>query len=177
MVAATPQRGYGYSEAKLAADRYEVSYATPVLDLPAEGEARASVLEKEKRRAWDMALWRAAKLALAGGFSQLSLGPSRGDADVKVTTRYRPMAPNVYGPGGMIYPQWIYNPLVSYYGAPGIGPYWAYDDPFAEGPEVVVSGKITARLTASFARKPSPGSLDAKATEERLAAAYGAGAY
>jgi hypothetical protein len=177
MVAATPQSGFGYSETRLAPDRYEVSYVTPALNLPAEGTARAGELEREKRRAYDLALWRAAQLALAGGFSRLSVGPGRRDADVEVTTRYQPAVPNVYGPGGMIYPQWIYNPMVSYYGAPGIGPYWAYDDPFAEGPQVSAKGKVTARLAASFADRPSPGSLDAKATAERLAAEYGASAY
>ena len=177
MVAATPQSGFGYSETKLAPGRYEVSYVTPALSLPADSKARASALEKEARRAYDLALWRAAQLALAGGFTQLSIGPSHRDEDVKVTTRYQPTAPGVYGPGGMIYPQWIYNPLVNYYGLPGIGPYWAYDDPFAEGPDISARGRITARLEARFSSKPSPGSLDAKATEERLAAEYGASAY
>ena len=164
MVAATPQSGFGYSETKLASDRYEVSYVTPALSLPADGKARASALEKEARRAYDLALWRAAQLALAGGFTELTIGPTHRDEDVKVTTRYQPTAPGVYGPGGMIYPQWIYNPLVNYYGLPGIGPYWAYDDPFAEGPDISARGRITARLEARFAREPSPGSLDAKAT-------------
>jgi hypothetical protein len=177
MVAATPQSAFGYSETKLAPDRYEVSYVTPALSLPADSKARASALEKEGRRAYDLALWRAAQLALAGGFTQLSIGPSHRDEDVKVTTRYQPTAPGVYGPGGMIYPQWIYNPLINYYGLPGIGPYWAYDDPFAEGPDISVHGRITARLEARFAREPSPGSLDAKATEKRLASEYGASAY
>ena len=177
MVAATPQSGFGYSETKLAPGRYEVSYVTPALSLPADSKARASALEKEARRAYDLALWRAAQLALAGGFAQLTLGPTHRDDDVKVTTRYQPTAPGVYGPGGMIYPQWIYNPLVNYYGLPGIGPYWAYEDPFAEGPDISAHGRITARLEARFSSKPSPGSLDAKATEERLAAEYGASAY
>ena len=177
MVAATPQSGFGYSETKLAPDRYEVSYVTPALSLPADSKARASALEKEGRRAYDLALWRAAQLALAGGFTQLSIGPSHRDEDVKVTTRYQPTAPGVYGPGGMIYPQWIYNPLVNYYGLPGIGPYWAYDDPFAEGPDISARGRITARLEARFAHQAYPGSLDAKATESRLAAEYGASAY
>ena len=177
MVAATPQSGFGYSETKLASDRYEVSYVTPALSLPADGKARASALEKEARRAYDLALWRAAQLALAGGFTELTIGPTHRDEDVKVTTRYQPTAPGVYGPGGMIYPQWIYNPLVNYYGLPGIGPYWAYEDPFAEGPDITARGRITARLEARFAREPSPGSLDAKATEKRLASEYGASAY
>ena len=177
MVAATPQSGFGYSETKLASDRYEVSYVTPALSLPADGKARASALEKEARRAYDLALWRAAQLALAGGFTELTIGPTHRDEDVKVTTRYQPTAPGVYGPGGMIYPQWIYNPLVNYYGLPGIGPYWAYDDPFAEGPDISARGRITARLEARFAHRASPGSLDAKATEARLAAEYGASFY
>ena len=41
MVAATPQSGFGYSETKLAPDRYEVSYVTPALSLPADSKARA----------------------------------------------------------------------------------------------------------------------------------------
>ena len=177
MVAATPQSGFGFSETKLAPDRYEVRYVTPALSLPADSKARASALEKEGQRAYDLALWRAAQLALAGGFSQLSIGPSHRDQDVKLTTRYQPTAPGVYGPGGMIYPQWIYNPLVNYYGLPGIGPYWAYEDPFAEGPDITARGRITARLEARLAHRASPGSLDAKATESRLAAEYGASFY
>ena len=144
---------------------------------PAGRQQGARALEKEGQRAYDLALWRAAQLALAGGFSQLSIGPSHRDQDVKLTTRYQPTAPGVYGPGGMIYPQWVYNPLVNYYGLPGIGPYWAYEDPFAEGPDITARGRIKARLEARFAYRASPGSLDAKATESRLAAEYGASAY
>ena len=75
MVAATPASGFGYSDTKLAPDRYEVRYATPAVVLPADAKARASAVEKEKQRAYDLALWHAAQLALAGGFSQISIGP------------------------------------------------------------------------------------------------------
>ena len=177
MVAATPQSGFGYSETKLSPDRYEVRYATPALKLPADSESRASAVEKEKQRAFDLALWHAAEIALAGGFTQLSIGPAHRDADVQVKKLYTPAAPGVFGPGGMIYPQWIYNPMVAYYGAPGIGPYWMYEDPFADQPEVAANGRITARLEVTFARTASPGSLDAAATAHRLAAEYGGSAY
>jgi hypothetical protein len=177
MAAATPASGFGYSDTKLAPDRYEVSYATPALTLPADAKARASAVEKEKQQAFDLALWHAAKIALAGGFTQLSIGPAHRNADVQVKKLYSPAAPGVFGPGGMIYPQWIYNPMVAYYGAPGIGPYWIYEDPFADQPEVAANGRITARLEVTFARTASPGSLDAAATAHRLAAEYGASAY
>jgi hypothetical protein len=177
MVAATPQSGFGYSETKFSPDRYEVRYATPALKLPADSESRASAVEKEKQRAFDLALWHAAEIALAGGFTRLSIGPAHRDADIQVKKLYTPAAPGVFGPGGMIYPQWIYNPMVAYYGAPGIGPYWMYEDPFADQPEVAANGRITARLEVTFARTASPGSLDAAATAHRLAAEYGGSAY
>jgi hypothetical protein len=119
----------------------------------------------------------AAEIAVAGGFTQLSIGPAHRDADLQVKKLYTPAAPGVFGPGGMIYPQWIYNPMVAYYGAPGIGPYWMYEDPFADQPEVVASGRITARLEVTFARTASPGALDAAATARRLAAEYAGSAY
>ena len=177
MVAATPASGVGYGDTRLAPDRYEVRYATPALVLPADAKARVSAVEKEKQRAYDLALWHAAQLALAGGFSQISIGPVHRDADLEVKKLYTPSAPGVFGPGGMIYPQWIYNPMVAYYGAPGIGPYWAYEDPFADQPEIVTKGRITARLEVTFARTASPGSLDAAVTAQRLAAEYAGSAY
>jgi hypothetical protein len=177
MVAATPQSGFGYSETKFSPTRYEVRYATPTLKLPPDAENRASAVEKEKQRAFDLALWHAAEIALAGGFTQLSIGPAHRDAEVQVKKLYTPAAPGVFGPGGMIYPQWIYNPMVAYYGAPGIGPYWMYEDPFADQPEVAASGRITARLEVTFARTASPGSLDAAATARRLTGEYAGSAY
>ena len=177
LAAATPQSGFGYSDTKLAPDRYEVRYATPALSLPADAKARAGAVEKEKQRAYDLALWHAAELALAGGFSQLNIGPAHRDAVVQVKKLYSPVAPGVYGPGGMIYPQWIYNPGVAYYGAPGIGPYWMYEDPFADQPQIAANGRITAKLQVNFARTASPGSLDAAATAQRLAAEYAGAAY
>jgi hypothetical protein len=177
MSAATPASGFGYSDTKLAADRYELRYATPPLDLPADAEARTRAVEKEKQRAYDLAVWRAAQMALAGGFTYLSIGPAHRDADLRVKELYTPTAPGVFGPGGMIYPQWIYNPMVAYYGAPGIGPYWAYEDPFADQPKVVASGRITARLEVTFSRTASPDALDAAATARRLAAEYAGSRY
>jgi Uncharacterized protein conserved in bacteria len=47
LAAATPQSGFGYSDTKLAPDRYEVRYATPVLSLPADEKARAGAVEKK----------------------------------------------------------------------------------------------------------------------------------
>jgi hypothetical protein len=111
MAASTPDSGFGYSDTKLAPDRYEVRYVTPALSLPADAKVRARAVEKEKQRAYDLALWHAAEIALARGFTQLSLGPAHRDADVQVKKLYTPAAPGVYGSGGMSYPQWIYNPV------------------------------------------------------------------
>ena len=177
MVPAAPPSGFGYSETELAADRYRVRYRTPEVGVPADEKARTTALEQEKQRAYDLALWRAAQIALAKGYSQLSVLQEHRDAEVRVNRQNFPMAPGVYGPGGMLYPGWIYDPRVPYYGRPGIGPYWTYDDPFAYRTRVSASAEITASLEVSYAKSPSPGSLDAATTTRRLSAAYGSATY
>src|SRR5262249_50445482 len=119
MAAATRESGYGYSATKLAGDRYELSYITPPLSLATDPKSRAVQIEAQEQQAYDLALWRAAEMALAAGFDRLVVSDRK--AQLQPITPYQPPAPGVYGPGGMIYPQWIYNPGVSYYGAPGIG--------------------------------------------------------
>ena len=115
----------------------------------------------------------AAELALAGGFSRLNIGqriatPRAGEEAL--------IAPaGVYGPGGIIYPQWIYNPGVAYF-AHGIGPSWMYEDPFADQPQIAANGRITAKFQwlrpnylAGLPRCP--------ATAQRLAARCAGAAY
>jgi hypothetical protein len=168
MAAATRESGYGYSATKLAGDRYELSYITPPLSLATDPKSRAVQIEAQEQQAYDLALWRAAEMALAAGFDRLVVSDRK--AQLQPITPYQPPAPGVYGPGGMIYPQWIYNPGVSYYGAPGIGPYWMYDDPFAEAGQG--QAQLSAQMQVTFVHGAAAGSLDAAATVRRLAAQY-----
>jgi hypothetical protein len=169
MVAATAGSDFGYADTRVAADRYDVSYQTPVLRIPVEEKARQAELGRQAQRAYDLALWRAAQIALAQGYSRLLVVDQRREVEIRVSKEGEPVAPGVYGSGGMLYPLWIYNPDVPYYGVPGAGPYWIYDDPFAVQVRHSADARITARLTVAFTHSAGPGSLDAAATEARLA--------
>jgi hypothetical protein len=52
-----------------------------------------------------------------------------------------------------------------------------YEDPFADQPQIAANGRITAKLQVSLPETASPGSLDAAATAQRLAAEYAGAAY
>ncbi len=151
----------GCAETRIAPDHYRVSCRIAAVPLPQEAAVRAEALEEQGRRAYELALRRAAETALAGGYSRLVPEPAGPEPKPAARQDYIPQAAGVYGPGGMIYPQWIYNPGVAYYGRPGIGPYWIYDDPFAEAPSA--GTPVSATLDVRFSRTASPGSLDAAA--------------
>ncbi len=177
MVAAAAGSGFGYADTRLAADSYDVSYQTPMVSIPVEGSAREAELGRQVQRAYDLALWRACQIALANGYSRILVEQRGRDIEIRSTMESQPMAPGVYGSGGMLYPLWIYNPNVPYYGVPGAGPYWMYDDPFALQERRSVEARITTRLKVSLSRTIGPGSLDAAATQARLSRELGSAVY
>jgi hypothetical protein len=54
---------YGYSEVRLQDDRYQVSYISPRQRVSASRSDREAEVARERTRAHDFALWRAAQLA------------------------------------------------------------------------------------------------------------------
>ena len=111
LAAATPCRSkvFGYSDTKLARIVTRWLRHPGGQSLPTDAKARADVVEKEKQRAYDLALWHAAQLALAAAISQLTSAAV--SIAMRSCRRPRSIAPRAgrLGPGGMIYPQWIYN--------------------------------------------------------------------
>jgi hypothetical protein len=186
MVAQSQQGDFGYSETKLATDRFEVRYATPDVPLPVDEDRKIAALTDQKQRAYDLALWRAAQIALAGGYGALRIEQEHRDANVTVRRETVPVATGAYGsygPGDMLYPGWAYNPHYyhghhGFYGHHGFGtPFWFYSDPFAYETRLSVSARINASLVAAFAKAPGPESLDAGATAQRLAKQYAGATY
>lgn len=186
MVAQNHPGGFGYSETKLAADQFEVRYVTPDVPLPVDEDRRFAALTDQKQRAYDFALWRAAQIALAGGYGALKVEQERRDANVTVRRETVPVVPGAYGsygPGGMLYPGWAYDrPYYygghSFYGHHGFAtPFWFYNDPFAYETRLSVSARIIASLVVALAKVPGPESLDAGATAQRLAKQYAGATY
>jgi hypothetical protein len=161
MVAQGGPGGYGYAETRLAVDRYQVRYVTPELDFSSDADRRQTELLAQKQRAFDLALWRAAQLALADGFAYLTVERDRRDADV--TTREE-RSPSVFAMPG------VYGPCCS------LAPYWFYSDPYGDV-RLFVSGRVSADLAVAYARTPATGAVDSAATARRLAAQYGGQTY
>jgi hypothetical protein len=83
MVAQSVAGDYGYSETQLAPDRFRISYVTPVLRIGSSVD-RASVLERERTRAYDLALLRASQVALANRFPAFEIEMDGRDAELAV---------------------------------------------------------------------------------------------
>ena len=77
---------FGYSEQQLSDTSYRVTYSAPVRTTYAYGGAqRKRETELRLTLAYDLALWRAAELALANGYKAFEV--SKQDADVQVDIR------------------------------------------------------------------------------------------
>lgn len=106
-------RGYGYRDAQIGPDTYEVIYLGPSQDtlrLAPEADADAA-----RTRATDMALWRAAQIAEQRGFRGFRVSQTRSNTDTYVQD---------------------YDPYYGPYWGPGWGwrQRWAYPYPYAFGP-------------------------------------------
>jgi hypothetical protein len=158
----TADGDFGYSEVRVAGDRYSVTYATPFLRLSLDSSARAAAIEKEKLKAYDLALWRAAQLVLEAGYPGFEVTRDRRNADVTLRD-----VPDGWGWGPWPYGRydpyryrdpWPYSP---YYGPP-VGGYRT------------VGGRVTVTLDIqALASTGGASALDARATADRLSKAYG----
>src|SRR5476651_386322 len=60
---------YGYADLALGDNRYQVSYAGPSQRSLRSPDAREQISAAERTQAYDFALWHAAQIALAQGFT------------------------------------------------------------------------------------------------------------
>ncbi len=154
---------FGYEEQRLSERRFRVTYHAPIVATSAysSGQRRQEV-EQEVALAYDMALWRAAELALEVGYPALTVAERDNDTRIEVfgDPYYDPF---VYPGYSLLYPLYPF----SHHGPPfGLLPqpfYPSYYGPFAE---LMVSVTITVELGASA------GALDAQGTVERLREQY-----
>jgi len=164
MVAQSTNGDFGYAEKSLAPDLYVVTYVSP--RLPATPEpADDHALSGEKQRVYDLALWRAAQLALEKGYPDFQVQKESRDVNVTVPT----------------VPGYAYAPAPLFLGHCrwdcdwpfGLWPYSYYDPYYAEQySRSHTVGRITVNLTVKMLSNPADGTLDAAETEVRLRKAY-----
>ncbi len=76
----TTAKEFGYAETQRAADRYSVIYITPTaLSSALAGAPQDPDAEAARTLGYDMASWRAAQLAAAGGFAGFHLSDRQAD--------------------------------------------------------------------------------------------------
>jgi hypothetical protein len=165
MVAFGSVGDFGYSETRLADDRYQVRYVEPRLRVSTNKTERDTAIAAAKQRSYDLALWRAAQLAVDRGFAALSVVQDRRDADVDVTTRRVYGASPFVGFGYYGSPGWDHGPWFPYhYGYPYY-PYYPYERASA-------SARVSVMLQVRFLRTAGDGAVDAAATIETMQRRY-----
>jgi hypothetical protein len=146
---------YGYADLPLGDNRYQVSYTGPSQRSLRSPDSHDRIKAAEAAQANDLALWHAAQITLAQGFTAFRVG--------NVRTNYDSMVEEDYDP--FYAPDW--HPA-NRFGGPLFGRYWgsyATPSPYVETRTQIV-------MDVELLRAPGPGDYDARATIERLSNAY-----
>ncbi|HXV25487.1 MAG TPA: hypothetical protein VED46_14655 [Alphaproteobacteria bacterium] len=146
--------GFGYTERQIDDTHWEVTYAGPRYSAPHGDEASEREADLAGVQAYDLALWRAAEIALEQERQSFAVVSERRDFDrsTRVDRRYSPFP---YYPFGFRHPgYWGYRP-------------WYFDDY-----SVRSSGEARVKLTIDLEPDPGSQSFDAKETAERLESEY-----
>jgi hypothetical protein len=159
---------YGYSEEALASDRYTVTYVTP--SLSAHGEPDQDYgLAPERQLASDLALLRAAELALEKGYPAFRVESESRDLELDIVD---PPGPPPFVSAAMRTLsgppcRWNCDNPIGYWDDPYFNP--AYDNWYRRAHS---SGRAAATMTVTLLPHPAPGAEDAAATAKRLRQAY-----
>ncbi len=168
MAALSATGDYGYSETALAPDLYAVTYVSP--SLSAHGDPDQDYgLGGEKQRVHDLALWRAAELALEKGYPALQVQSESRDADLSIVEPPGP-PPYVSAPLRTISGppcRWNCGRPIGYWGDPYFNP--IYDEWYRRAHS---SGRVSAKLTVKMLPGVVDSAQDAARTAARLRAAY-----
>jgi hypothetical protein len=147
--------GYGYSEERIGPDLLRVVYHGPPRPLDPAAPARATQLDRAASEAADLALWRAAQLALAAGKPAFAVVERR--ADTETLSR----------PGGWTHDPWWPDDCFPSYGGHWRCRGWpaSYVPPRADG-------RARATLTVRLENRVTRRNVDAAAAIRRLGRVY-----
>ncbi len=149
----TLAESFGYSEQQLSETSYKVTYSAPVRRTYAYGrEERKQETEERLALAYDLALWRAAELALANGYPAFEVSNRDNSVQVDIRSDYYRHDPFLYHGhhfGHGFFPHHFYG----------------FYDRYAE-----LAARVT--IAVGFRGAPDGERLDARATLKRLRAKY-----
>jgi hypothetical protein len=159
---------YGHSEEVLAPDRYTVAYVTPSLSAHGDPEHDYG-LAPERQRARDLALLRAAELALERGYPAFRVESESRDLELDIVDPPGPPPFVTAAMRTMSGPpcRWNCDNPIGYWGDPYFNP--AYDNWYRRAHS---SGRAAATLTVTLLPHHAPGAEDAASTAARLRQVY-----
>lgn len=147
--------GYGYAEERVGPDILRVVYYGPLRPFDPAASAREPQLERAASEAADLALWRAAQLALAERKPAFAVIERRADTET------------LRRPGGWAYDRWWPDDCYLRHSRQWSCRSWppSYVPPIADG-------RARATLTVRLEGRVTPRNVDAAATLRRLERAY-----
>jgi hypothetical protein len=146
---------YGYTDLPLGDNRYQVSYTTPSQRSLRSPDSHEALKAAETGQANDFALWHAAQIALAQGFTAFRVSNVRTNYDSTVEPDYDPFyAPDWHPANG--------------FGGPLFGRYWGG----YAAPSPYVDTRTQIVMDVELLRTPGPGDYDAREVANRLSNAY-----
>ncbi len=148
-------RSFGYQEARLGRSEWEVTYFGPLRRV-APGAAQETQIQQAIQRSRELALWRAAQLALREGRASFDVVRER------VATRVH------REPGSYAYP---FSPYPF-----GYHPYrypWGYGHSYGHFTPATAHGSARVILRIRLYRAPATGRYGAHRWQARMAAKYG----
>jgi hypothetical protein len=149
-------RNYGYSEVPIGDGRYRVSYLAPYYRTLRSPRSEDAASNAARTQALDFALWRAAQIATAQGYSGFSASNVRTDVKTVADDSYDPIYGPWYGPG--------FGPGPNWWGPSWASPYW--------GPSPYVFERVEATVEVELKRDPGPGDYDARDVVAQLRQHY-----
>jgi len=151
-------RTFGYSERSLAADQVEVSYLAPAQEVPLDRAARTAEIAKARALAEDLALWRAAQVAIARKAGAFRIINRRSDANLELRERLEgyPYVPYYYR-------RRRHRPF-GYYGLHPYDPFFRIDRD--------ARVQVKATVTIALMRRRGRSTIDPQATEAAMRGKY-----
>jgi hypothetical protein len=146
---------YGYADLPLGDNRYQVSYTGPSQRSLRSTEARQQVAATERAQAYDFALWHAAQITLAQGYTGFRVSNVRTNVDSMVEPDYDPS----YAPD--------WHPA-NRFGGPLMGRYWGG----YVSPSLYIDTRTQIVIDIALLRSLETGDYDASETIDRLSKAY-----
>jgi hypothetical protein len=143
--------GYGYTEEPVGERRFKIAYDTPVSTaFTYAGPAGKREANSELARAFDLALLRAAEIALANGAPAFRVADRLNDVDVRNYVAWR---------DPFYYPHWR-------------RPWWGYPSPYHAYAEDYATLDARVTLTVDLLPTLESGAYDALRTQSEIRARY-----